>query len=86
MREAIQHLGGSTRYALIVLDLMLPTIGGEKVIEFLRGHTPESVRRIVIVTAATRLATFDLPEELCVVLRKPFELHDFVSAVRTCAE
>lgn len=83
---AIQRLGGSKRYAVIVLDLMLPTLGGEEVIAFLRGHMPESVRRIVLITATVRLASFGLPDELCVVLQKPFELDHFVRAVRACAE
>lgn len=64
---------------------MLPAIGGEKVIAFLRDRMPESVRRIVVVTAASQLAKFGLPEELCTVLRKPFELADFVRAIRNCA-
>lgn len=78
-------IGSGDRYAVIVLDLMMPTFGGQEVLEFLRGTMPESVRRVVVMTAAARVEHLGLPKDLCVVLSKPFDLAEFIDAIRKCA-
>jgi two-component system response regulator HydG/two-component system response regulator AtoC len=83
-REAIRYLESAESYVLIVLDLKLPGVGGGQVLQYLRHHLPVSVRRVVIITAG-RVTMEGLPEQVCVVLRKPFDLETFINAARTCS-
>ncbi|HYO75666.1 MAG TPA: response regulator [Thermoanaerobaculia bacterium] len=67
-------------YSAIVLDLMMPVIGGEGVIAYLR----ETGRRIpvIVCTAAGTASTATLDADVVkAVLRKPFDIEQFVGTV-----
>ncbi|MEA2238185.1 MAG: two-component system, NtrC family, response regulator PilR [Thermoanaerobaculia bacterium] len=70
----------------IVLDLMMPKVDGFEVIEHLERTMPDRLRRCVIVLTA--VADRDLrkldEKQVFRVLRKPFDLDEFVEAVTEC--
>lgn len=83
--EAIEFLSADPTFVLIVLDLMMPRVSGTEVIEHLRKHFPVKLRRVVLITAAAQGRLDLFREEVCAVLRKPFDLGAFIDAIRGCA-
>ena len=82
-REAIDMLRART-FAAIILDMMMPSVGGADVIDFL---VAESMRvPVIICTAAPQQKTVDLdPAYVKAVIRKPFDIDDFIATVRAVA-
>jgi CheY-like chemotaxis protein len=75
------------RYGVLVLDLRMPQADGFTVLDFLKEHQPEMLRRVLVVTAA--VSAHDLQRTasygLCGVLTKPFEVETLLATVKKCA-
>ncbi len=84
-QAAIDCLASGRSYSLMVLD-QLPSSESADFMDFLRGHLPQAVRHIIFLSGWARAQELGLPEELCRVLQKPFDLDLFVEAVRRCSE
>lgn len=84
--EAIDRLK-TRQFAAILLDLRMPRMDGFGVLEHLRVHIPETLKRVLVVSAA--LAPRDVERlreyDVCGVIRKPFEVEVLLDAVKTCA-
>jgi CheY-like chemotaxis protein len=81
--EAIELLGTRT-FDVIVLDLMMPVLGGDGVLQHIREsgiRTP-----VIVCTAAAPLASdqFD-PATVRAVIRKPFDIDHFAATLATLA-
>lgn len=83
-REAVDFLNAGNDIDVIVLDLALPVLSGVEVVEYIRAHLPFLLNRIVIVTANVRAFHAKLPDGICQILVKPFDIHQFLEAVRAC--
>lgn len=83
-REAIALLQQND-YAAIVLDLMMPAVGGREVIDFLA----EASSRIPVVVCSAAgpaaLTGFD-PIIVKAVIRKPFDVDHFVAIVAAAVQ
>lgn len=76
--EAVQMLR-SGRYALAILDLMMPKFGGREVLAEMERdgmHTP------VIVCTAGTIASVEKTGVVKAVIRKPFDINQFMATVR----
>ena len=84
--EAIRLLK-TTPYDAVVLDLMLPEANGFEVLQEMYSCRPELMHRTIVITAASEktLRNFDSRSVLA-LLRKPFELSEFETAIRACGE
>lgn len=82
--EAIARLKVN-RYAVVVLDVMMPGLGGNDVVEFLR--TTSNPVPVIICSAAgpAALTGFD-PAVVKAIVRKPFDIDQFTAAVTSVAE
>ena len=68
------------KFDLVILDLMMPHIGGADVIRHLAGATRRPP--VIVCTAAGVAATRDLPREIVsAVLRKPFDIVELMATV-----
>ncbi len=76
---------GSPPYSVILLDMMMPRIDGGGVLEWMREHKPDLLRRVVVMTAFTRAAA-EAAERYCPVIYKPFDLAELIAAVRERAD
>lgn len=82
-REAIALLSART-YAAVVLDVMMPEVGGREVVAFL-GTAASSVPVIICSAAGpAALAGFD-PAVVKAIVRKPFDLDQLVATVNGVA-
>ncbi len=82
---AIEQLK-TRRFDAILLDLRMPHLDGFGVLDHLKEHSPETLKHVLIVSAALhereveRLRDYDV----CGVIRKPFEVDVLLDAVKSC--
>lgn len=84
--EALERLK-RRKYSAIVLDLMMPEADGFAVLDYLAGHSPELLRRVVVITAAVAERNTARARSAGVhsVFRKPFEVDALHAAVTEAA-
>lgn len=83
--ETIEKCSNGPPPAVILLDMMMPRIDGGGVLDWMRENQPELIRRVVVMTAFTRVAA-EVAERYCPVIYKPFDLSELVAAVRERAD
>jgi CheY-like chemotaxis protein len=71
--EAIEHIL-QHRYAVIVLDLMMPRMDGFKVAEYLSVHDCETLKRVIIMTAYGASGFERIRSIVGRCVEKPFEV------------
>ncbi|HMC22358.1 MAG TPA: response regulator [Thermoanaerobaculia bacterium] len=82
--QAIQKLK-ENRYAVILLDLMMPRASGFEVIEYLKQHPPATKPIVLVITAYSDPRVKEVDASVVAgVLRKPFEVADLGSLIRLC--
>lgn len=76
----------TNRYAAILLDLRMPTLDGFGVLEDLQKQQPETLQRVIVMTAAVSHGELDRVGQypICTVVRKPFEVEMLLTAVKSC--
>lgn len=84
--EAIEKLK-SRRYAVVLLDLLMPVLDGYAVLDYLQKEHPELLGRVLIVTASLSTREMDRVKRypVCGFIPKPFEVDALYQAVRQCA-
>lgn len=83
--EALEKIRGN-EYSAILLDLFLPRVSGIDIIREIRANHPHLLSRIIIVTATNPAVSSGATEdEIWRLLRKPFDIHEFMSVVSACA-
>lgn len=82
--EAIDLLA-SVAYDLLIVDLMLPEIGGEELLGFLEVTQPKYLRRVVVTTASPGRMSCDFLQRICRLLAKPFDIDELVLIAKECA-
>jgi two-component system response regulator PilR (NtrC family) len=80
------NLLADVAYDLLIIDLMLPEIGGEEVINYLEQTQPKYLRRVIITTASPRRLSCEFLQRICRLLAKPFDIDELVLIAKECAE
>lgn len=82
--EQALRLAGNYAYDAILLDLMMPGIGGVGVLRQVRASSPNIATPVIIVSVLSDQATMDLCMEIGAnaYLVKPVERHSLVSTVK----
>lgn len=80
--EALERLG-RCRYAVMLLDLMMPVVNGWEVLDRLADHDRSSRPIVIVLTAGTELR--DLKADLVAgSVRKPFDVELLLDSVVAC--
>lgn len=76
----------SGRYSAILLDLMLPGMSGFDIVDHVARVRPALLRRIIVITAVSQsqLRRFEHRSAIWDLIRKPFDVSEFVGIVRDC--
>jgi two-component system response regulator ResD len=77
--QAIARLQAK-RYAAVILDMMMPEVGGRTVVEFLSA-TPNPVPVIICSAAGLSALTGFDPAVVKAIVRKPFDIEHLVAAI-----
>ncbi|HVR40931.1 MAG TPA: response regulator [Thermoanaerobaculia bacterium] len=72
-------------YAVVLLDIMMPTEGGMTVIRHLREHDPELLKRVLLLTGMPESALRSVREGVAGVVHKPFDAEELIEAVKKAA-
>ncbi len=78
--EAINHLETEIRPCAMVVDLLMPGVVGQELLEFLRDDAVLASIPVAIFSASPHLAPEGYP-----VFRKPLDLAPLLAFVRECA-
>ena len=73
-------------YDLLILDLFLPEINGEVVLDYLEQEQPKYLRRVIVTTASPRQLTCEFLQRVCKLLEKPFDIDRLKLYARECAD
>ena len=73
-------------YDVLLLDLMMPGVDGYEVIRTVKEERPPTLKRVVVMTAASEAIQNSLPEPVCKLLPKPFNIDELVAAVKDCVQ
>ncbi|MEO0606154.1 MAG: response regulator, partial [Myxococcota bacterium] len=86
--EGLERLTANPSWALVLLDLMMPGMGGVEVYEEIERQLPALVSKVVVVTGGiyTNQAHQFLERTSCATLRKPFDADDLHRAIGGHAE
>jgi CheY-like chemotaxis protein len=83
-REGMQKLREGC-FDIVLLDLMMPGVDGYGVVEFIKAEQFPTIRKVVVMTAATDAIRSAFPEPICMLLAKPFDLRELTAALQHCA-
>lgn len=84
-QEAIEWLARE-QFDAVVLDIMMPRLDGFGVINRLISEASLMVRKTVVVTAFSKAATSKRLADVCLVISKPFEVEELLTAVKECVD
>jgi DNA-binding response OmpR family regulator len=73
-------------YDLLIVDLMLPQVGGEEVLGYLELTQPKYLRRVVVTTASPGRISCDFLQRICRLLAKPFDIDELILIAKECAQ
>ena len=76
---------GTVAYDLLIVDLMLPEIGGEELLGYLEITQPKYLRRVVVTTASPGRMSCEFLQRICRLLAKPFDIAELVLIAKECA-
>jgi len=82
--EAIDAIGRQ-KYTALLLDLMMPTEGGMTVLQHLRVHQPDLLKRVILLTAASESVLKSVSKDVFAVVRKPFAADDLIATIKRLA-
>jgi DNA-binding response OmpR family regulator len=88
-REAMEKLDGNGNdhsYAVIILDLILPSVSGMEILNRLEEKNPSLLPRTIVLTGASGGVLKGLDtSRVHAVVRKPFDIHDVLQLTAECA-
>jgi len=84
--KAIEALSGASTYAVILLDLMMPTEGGVTVVRHLREKNPSLLERVLLLTSTPESVLKNIERDIAGVVRKPFTHAELIDAVKRVAK
>jgi CheY-like chemotaxis protein len=79
------ELLAAVAYDLLIVDLMLPEIGGEEVVDYLELTQPKYLRRVIVTTASPNRVSCEFLQRICRLLAKPFDIDQLILIAKECA-
>jgi DNA-binding response OmpR family regulator len=83
---AAMELLATVAYDLLIVDLMMPEIGGDELLGYLELTQPTYLRRVVVTTASPGRMNCEFLQRICRLLAKPFDIDELVLIAKECAQ
>lgn len=80
------ELLASVAYDLLIVDLMLPELGGEELLGYLEQTQPKYLRRVIVTTASPGRMSCEFLDRICRLLAKPFDIDQLILIAKECAQ
>jgi DNA-binding NtrC family response regulator len=84
--KAAVELLATVSYDLLILDLLIPGIGGEELLDYLELTQPKYLRRVIVTTASPGRMSCEFLQRVCHLLAKPFDIDQLVLIAKECAQ
>ena len=81
--EAIEHLLQHD-YAVITLDLLMPRLDGYAVVRYLLEHQPDTLARVIVMSAFGKTAMQKVCPPVQRFIEKPFDVQRLLAAAAEC--
>jgi two-component system response regulator ResD len=81
--EEAMSRSAKCRYAVVLLDLMMPKMSGYEVLERLEQESADTRPLVIVLTAGNEPRNLS-PELVAGAIRKPFDIEMLVDMVRAC--
>ena len=73
-------------YSVVLLDLMMPDVNGLELLDRLERESPALLRRVIVITGAAQPLVDEVDvSRIWALMRKPFDIEELVSQLRSCA-
>ena len=73
-------------YSVILLDLMMPEVNGLELLDRLGRESPSLLRRVIVMSGAAQPLVDEVDvSRIWGLIRKPFDIDELVSKLRSCA-
>ncbi|HWW61872.1 MAG TPA: response regulator [Thermoanaerobaculia bacterium] len=82
--QAIEAIGRHA-YDAVLLDIMMPTEGGMTVVQHLRQHDPNLLKRVLLLTGTPDSVLRSVRTYVAGVVHKPFDADELIEAVKKVA-
>lgn len=85
--DAALHAIRTEKYAVVILDLLLPGMSGFDILLSLQATAPHLLRRIIVLTAVSQAAIdreFDSQSLIWTLIRKPFDVANLRKTIEEC--
>jgi DNA-binding NtrC family response regulator len=76
----------SLAYDLVIVDLMMPDVGGEQVLGYLEQTQPAYLRRVIVTTASPGRMSCEFLQRICRLLVKPLDIDQLVLIAKEYAQ
>jgi DNA-binding NtrC family response regulator len=73
-------------YDLVIIDLMMPEVGGEALLDYIQRTQPKYLRRVVVTTASPASMSDAFLQRVCRIVTKPFDIDELVHIARECSQ
>jgi DNA-binding NtrC family response regulator len=84
--SAAIELLASVAYDLLIVDLIMPEIGGEQLLGYLEQAQPKYLRRVIMTTASPGRLSCEFLQRICRLLTKPFDIDELALIAKECAQ
>ncbi|HVG24046.1 MAG TPA: response regulator [Thermoanaerobaculia bacterium] len=82
--EAIEMLAHN-EYCVITLDLMMPRVDGFTVVKFLADYHPDTLEKVIVMTAYGSSARDEICPPVVRFVEKPFEIEALLAHAAECS-
>lgn len=82
--EAIEKLSQND-YCVITLDLMMPRVDGFTVVKFLSTYHPETLEKVIVMTAYGAVARDEVCPPVKRFVEKPFDIDALLAHADACS-
>lgn len=76
----------ATAYDLLIVDLMMPDIGGDQLLGYLEETKPTYLRRVIVTTASPGRMSCEFLQRICHILAKPFDIDQLLLIAKECTQ
>lgn len=82
-RRGLEQIRALNGHCFVLLDLQMPVMSGEELLESLHADPNEEIRKVPVVVLTARAASFT-HERIVGFIKKPVDIDELLTVIETC--